>query len=87
MSQTLGAHGLISAYRFGVETKSTPSHRSQNRRRMGRFTSCFPSWLPSSRGMFSPSLLAFSHHSLISAAGRISIVPHFNFTPGDWEMS
>jgi hypothetical protein len=25
--------------------------------------------------------------SLISAAGRISIVPHFNFTPGDWEMS
>ena len=25
--------------------------------------------------------------SVISAAGRISIVPHFNFTPGDWEMS
>ncbi len=25
--------------------------------------------------------------SFISAAGRISIVPHFNFTPGDWEMS
>jgi hypothetical protein len=25
--------------------------------------------------------------SLISAAGRISIVPQFNFTPGDWEMS
>jgi hypothetical protein len=25
--------------------------------------------------------------SLISAAGRISIVPHFNFTPGHWEMS
>jgi hypothetical protein len=25
--------------------------------------------------------------SLISAAGRISIVPHFNLTPGDWEMS
>ena len=25
--------------------------------------------------------------SLISAAGRISIVPHCNFTPGDWEMS
>jgi len=25
--------------------------------------------------------------SLISAAGRISIVPQFNFTPGLWEMS
>ena len=25
--------------------------------------------------------------SFISAAGRIPIVPHFNFTPGDWEMS
>jgi hypothetical protein len=25
--------------------------------------------------------------SFISAAGRISIVPHFNFTPGHWEMS
>jgi hypothetical protein len=25
--------------------------------------------------------------SFISAAGRISIVPHFNFTPGLWEMS
>jgi Homeodomain-like domain len=25
--------------------------------------------------------------SLISAAGRISIVSHFIFTPGDWEMS
>lgn len=24
---------------------------------------------------------------LISAAGRISIVPHGNRTPGDWEMS
>jgi hypothetical protein len=24
---------------------------------------------------------------LMSSAGRISIVPHFNFTPGDWEMS
>jgi hypothetical protein len=25
--------------------------------------------------------------SFKSAAGRISIVPHFNFTPGHWEMS
>lgn len=25
--------------------------------------------------------------SVISATGRISIVPHFNFAPGDWEMS
>jgi hypothetical protein len=25
--------------------------------------------------------------SLISAAGRISIVPHFNLTPGYWEVS
>ncbi|MGB6875438.1 MAG: hypothetical protein WBD87_05335 [Candidatus Acidiferrales bacterium] len=24
--------------------------------------------------------------SFTSAAGRISIVPQFNFTPGDWEM-
>jgi hypothetical protein len=25
--------------------------------------------------------------SFISAAGRISISPHFNLTPGHWEMS
>jgi hypothetical protein len=25
--------------------------------------------------------------SLMSAAGRISIVPQFHFNPGDWEMS
>jgi len=33
------------------------------------------------------SSLALLMISFISAAGRISIVPHCNFTPGHWEMS
>src|SRR5258708_2942597 len=47
----------------------------------------FPRGRPHREVSFRRRRSLFLMISFIPAAGRISIVPQFNFTPGDWEMS
>ena len=87
--QLASLHGLLHPLQHaGLSRRSPRSRQSTRQASLGHDTDhSFPRDHPhrevSCRRRRSLSLII----SVISAAGRISIVPHFNFTPGAWDMS